>query len=77
MVVDWIASNKEWLFSGVLVTLPLAILTIWLGKKRKLTKSSSVEVEAGTDACQDVELERVDGVSMKSGDRSYQKLRLK
>lgn len=33
-MLDWILKNKEWLFSGVAVSVPLAIIG-WLCSKRK------------------------------------------
>lgn len=41
---DWIMENKEWLFSGVGVAVPLAIIG-WLCSKRSGRKSHCEETE--------------------------------
>lgn len=49
----WIIENKEWLFSGVLVALPLALLGWILGKRavahlqRQKGGQGSVNIQAG------------------------------
>lgn len=52
----WVLENKEWLFSGVLVALPLAILG-WIFGRRAVTRMqsqrggrSSTNIQAGGDA---------------------------
>ncbi|HHC6666492.1 TPA: hypothetical protein ACN33Q_000276 [Vibrio parahaemolyticus] len=32
--MDWIIENKEWLFSGVLIAVPLAVLGCFFSTKR-------------------------------------------
>lgn len=27
-MIDWIVSNKEWLFSGILIAIPIAIISL-------------------------------------------------
>lgn len=31
--MDWISANAEWLFSGIAISLPIAILTWWFSRK--------------------------------------------
>lgn len=52
----WILENKEWLFSGVFVALPLAVLG-WIAGKRTTSRSqnqkggaTSTNIQAGGDA---------------------------
>ncbi|MBP3142213.1 hypothetical protein ACTFQF_14045 [Aliivibrio fischeri] len=33
--MDWIINNKEWLFSGIAVAVPLAIIGFFFNKKTK------------------------------------------
>lgn len=53
--MDWLLSNKEWLFSGIFVALPLAVLG-WLFSKRTSSRSQnqksgalSTNIQAGGD----------------------------
>jgi hypothetical protein len=41
--LDWIIGNKEWLFSGIAIVLPLAILGWFFGSKKnkQVQKSGS------------------------------------
>ena len=51
--MDWIITNREWLFSGILVALPLALLGWVLGKRavahlqRQKGGHGSVNIQAG------------------------------
>lgn len=49
--MEWIIQNKEWLFSGVLIAIPIAIIS-WLlttnGKKQKGGKGST-NIQVGRD----------------------------
>jgi hypothetical protein len=38
--MDWIIANKEWLFSGLLVAVPIALLG-WLIRKRHISRSQT------------------------------------
>ena len=38
--MDWIIANKEWLFSGILVAVPIALIG-WLIAKRRSRPSQS------------------------------------
>ena len=51
--MDWIWANKEWLFSGLLVAIPIAVIG-WFFARRRLHRSqvqksghSSVNIQAG------------------------------
>jgi hypothetical protein len=53
--MEWISANKEWLFSGILVAIPLAIIG-WLFVKHQIKLSqrqkagdNSINVQAGRD----------------------------
>jgi hypothetical protein len=37
-MIDYILSNIDWLLSGVLVTVPLTIVTIYLTRKQSIKK---------------------------------------
>ncbi len=50
-MLDWIVENKEWLFSGVAVAVPLAIIG-WLWSKRGGGKPQSEETEPTTYSVQ-------------------------
>jgi hypothetical protein len=53
--MDWIMANKEWLFEGALVAVPLAILGWVFGKRavsltqRQRSGRNSVNIQAGGD----------------------------
>lgn len=54
--IDWIIQNKQWLFDGVLVAVPLAILGWFFGKsiiKKKIQKQrgghGSTNIQVGRD----------------------------
>lgn len=38
--MEWIIENKDWLFSGVLITIPLAVLG-WVFTKRTASRSQN------------------------------------
>ena len=51
--MDWILANKEWLFSGLLVAIPIALVG-WFFARRQLHRSQiqksghgSVNIQAG------------------------------
>lgn len=52
--MDWIIANKEWLFSGICVAVPLALLG-WLLRKRagraqtQRSGDHSLNIQAGSD----------------------------
>ncbi|WP_296207345.1 hypothetical protein [Psychrobacter sp. UBA3480] len=49
--MDWIIENKEWLFGGVLVAVPLALLGLFVSNKKnkQVQKSgdSSTNIQVG------------------------------
>jgi hypothetical protein len=50
-VIDWILANKEWLFGGIAVAVPLAIAG-WIANKRKHDQTqtsgqNSTNIQAG------------------------------
>ena len=53
--MDWIVANKEWLFSGLLVAIPIALVG-WFFARRHLHRSqvqrsgdNSINIQAGGD----------------------------
>jgi predicted negative regulator of RcsB-dependent stress response len=49
--MDWISQNREWLFSGVLISIPLAVIG-WLffsGRNKQVQKSgnNSINIQVG------------------------------
>lgn len=51
--MDWILENKEWLFSGVAVAIPLAIIGWIISRKIKTQKqksgNKSTNIQVGGD----------------------------
>ncbi|WP_426203861.1 hypothetical protein [Pseudomonas sp. TWP3-1] len=51
--MDWLARNVEWLFSGVAIAVPLAILGFFLNKKaprqKQVLGEKSKAYQAGRD----------------------------
>lgn len=58
--MHWIAVNKSWLFDGVAVTVPIALIGWWIGRRvraeskkthRQIQKAGnrSVNIQAGND----------------------------
>jgi hypothetical protein len=50
--MDWIVANKEWLFSGLLVAVPIALLGWLIGSRRKRSQTQkagdhSVNIQVG------------------------------
>ena len=53
MIINWILDNKEWLLSGIAITIPLAIIGWWYQKRsnKQVIKGvqNSVIVQVGND----------------------------
>jgi len=55
LMIDWIIENKEWLFSGLAIAVPVAIIS-WIFAKRRSSKvqsqdggNNSTFIQAGRD----------------------------
>lgn len=48
-MLEWIMKNKEWLFSGVLVAVPLAVIGWLYGKRGKGESNIGSKNRAGRD----------------------------
>lgn len=53
IVIEWIVNNRQWLFSGVLVALPISLIS-WLisrSKARQIQKGGreSINIQVGND----------------------------
>lgn len=54
-MIDWILENKEWLFSGVAIATPIAIITWLFTRKSKSVRQSqksgknSLNIQVGGD----------------------------
>lgn len=51
---EWLVSNKEWLLSGALVSVPIAIAGFYFNKapsskQKQITGNNSVSYQAGRD----------------------------
>ncbi len=55
VIMDWILQNKMWLFSGIAISLPVAIITWIISNKKKHIKQvqksgkKSLNIQAGHD----------------------------
>lgn len=38
---EWIIENKEWLFSGVLITIPITLIGWYISRKKKKNKTDN------------------------------------
>lgn len=51
--MNWIVENKEWLFSGVLIAVPLALLGLFVSNKKskqvQKSGSNSNNIQVGGD----------------------------
>lgn len=51
--MEWIVENKEWLFSGVAIAIPLAIIGWWFsdrgGKQVQTGGDKSTNIQVGRD----------------------------
>ena len=52
MLMDWIIANKDWLFSGLLVAVPIALVGWLIGSRRKRSQTQkagdhSVNIQVG------------------------------
>ncbi|WP_212612224.1 hypothetical protein [Ectopseudomonas oleovorans] len=53
MIIQWIVDNKEWLFGGIAVSIPLALLGLFFSRRGKSQKQrggkGSVNIQVGGD----------------------------
>jgi len=57
--IQWVIENKGWLFSGIAITIPIAIISLLLRKKRasninvishKMANTKGISVQSGRDS---------------------------
>ena len=55
-MIDWMIENKTWLFSGILIAIPLAILSLLIGtrsirktRQKQKSGSGSINIQVGGD----------------------------
>ncbi len=53
LMINWIIENKEWALSGFAIALPLALLGLFFGTRKKVMKqksgSNSINIQANGD----------------------------
>jgi len=52
--MDWFLKNKEWLLSGIAVTIPLAIIS-WIFGRQKKSKKQPTQIQIGGDNSKNIQ----------------------
>ena len=61
--MDWIWANKEWLFGGIGIAIPIAIIGWWLQ-----SRTGNKQVQKGGDASTNIQVGRDFKVNRKNSD---------